>query len=439
MSEQDSLKAGGWIHYEYCRLQMNKSYCMQSGFEREPPFIAECKHCKETSDLNNTSVDVVKENAGIPVNACLMVENKGDANDIVDSDTEDSPTEDLRRALEVDLSIISADTQDFSISQTETADDFICKDKKKKRKKRKGSIRNPNQIFAFNEEEQQKIEESKTSADGRKAMMNKSFCKSATFPGLVSSKDMLNVKDEKFGNVTVNGQQSECGSPDVKKCLNTRANSLPSSFKLIPAMRGGHELNGLGPRPKLCVKWAPDVQEPPWSSVSHTVRSHHHHQSKKKDHKHKHKGKLAHASGSDKNDKKHMYNSRQNTEGVPSRLQSSSAQHADNRIFLDVLPSRGSTLMPDKSRLIALKAPLFNMQMGQNGLPLNIVSKPSDHDHRNGGDDFVEKCTNDFVSEVKGNSSESLDVEFPFLQDSKCASSFLRTFQSKQLSYAEAT
>ena len=37
------------------------------------------------------------------------------------------------------------------------------------------------------------------------------------------------------------------------------------------ALRGGSEQVGLGPRPKLHVKWHPDVFDPICSTVSHTV------------------------------------------------------------------------------------------------------------------------------------------------------------------------
>ncbi|KAH9287759.1 hypothetical protein KI387_031876, partial [Taxus chinensis] len=48
-------------------------------------------------------------------------------------------------------------------------------------------------------------------------------------------------------------------------------------------------------------------------------------------------------------------------------LHSSMTQYTGNTMLSDVLPSRSSGLMPDKSCLTSLKAPLLNMQMGQNG------------------------------------------------------------------------
>lgn len=102
-------------------------------------------------------------------------------------------------------------------------------------------------------------------------------------------------------------------------CISV-CSTLQSSFKIKSAMRGGQEQNGLGPRPKLSVKWAPDVQEPQISSVSHTVKNHRWHQSKKKDRKHRHKGKSSHTSGSNKNDKKHHSKRSYNSDSGRSRF-----------------------------------------------------------------------------------------------------------------------
>ncbi|XP_068637084.1 uncharacterized protein [Aristolochia californica] len=74
-----------------------------------------------------------------------------------------------------------------------------------------------------------------------------------------------------------------------------RASSLPSSLKLVSALKGGREQLGLPPKAKTNVKWAADVYEPPTTSMSHTVRSSHtqrqyYRSTKRKDsHRHKHK------------------------------------------------------------------------------------------------------------------------------------------------------
>eukprot|EP00262_Sarcandra_glabra_P007749 TRINITY_DN2068_c0_g1_i2.p1 TRINITY_DN2068_c0_g1~~TRINITY_DN2068_c0_g1_i2.p1 ORF type:complete len:320 (+),score=53.65 TRINITY_DN2068_c0_g1_i2:620-1579(+) len=79
--------------------------------------------------------------------------------------------------------------------------------------------------------------------------------------------------------------------------------SMPTPSKLISAMKGGREQHGAPMKTKMNVKWAPDVYDPPATSLSHTVKSHHRRpKAKKRDHhKHKHsKGKSARGSGSEK-------------------------------------------------------------------------------------------------------------------------------------------
>lgn len=441
MSEQGNLEASGLLYknlvgvsyYESSISTRDENSHVHSDFKREILFTDRKQNDK--SDLKYAYIDDMEKDTNNFVNVTFMVEDKRDPEGSF-SDTDDSPTEDLRNALEINLNIVNASKQDFNVNLPETGDDSSCKDKKKKKKKRKGSTRNPNQIFAFNQEERKKIEQNRFPLDARKAL-----CKSATFPGSAgdtqSSKNIANTKGEKFENVNENGVEYQYGYRDEKNSLCTRSISFPPSFKIVPAIRGGHEQNGMGPRPKLGVKWAPNVQEPPCSSVSHTVRTYHHHQSKKKDHKHKQKAKLGHGGGSVKIDKQQMYNSNSNTEGVPERLHSSSAQHTGSKISLDVLP-RGYTLMPDKSHFLAIKDPLLNVQERENDIPINIPLNPSEHCDRNEEVDFAGNCPDDFVSEVKGNFTGS-DAEFPLFQDSKCANSFLRTFQGNRPSFAEAS
>ncbi|XVE96836.1 hypothetical protein REPUB_Repub02eG0257400 [Reevesia pubescens] len=52
----------------------------------------------------------------------------------------------------------------------------------------------------------------------------------------------------------------------------SRSISLPTPTKLVSALKGSREKQGLPPK-KLTVKWAPDVYDPPPTSVLHTVRS----------------------------------------------------------------------------------------------------------------------------------------------------------------------
>ncbi|XP_023005888.1 uncharacterized protein LOC111498759 [Cucurbita maxima] len=51
-----------------------------------------------------------------------------------------------------------------------------------------------------------------------------------------------------------------------------RSISLPSSVKLVSAMKGSRAQHR-GQSPKLSVKWAPDVYDPPQTSLSHCVKN----------------------------------------------------------------------------------------------------------------------------------------------------------------------
>ncbi|KAH9324340.1 hypothetical protein KI387_004518, partial [Taxus chinensis] len=416
---------------------------MRGGFEKEILFLTECKQ-NDLSDMKDYyDIDSVNKVSGNSLRVNLIVESEGVGEEAKYSDTEDYPTEDLRDALEVDLHVNNADKCALCIDLPEMGADLSCKDKKKRKKKRKGPSKNPTQIIAFKEEEQKKVEQSKSSLHTKEAVMCRTLSKSATFPGsfldAASPEDVPNLEVEDLESATENGTKSECGCSNGKNSFYARTVSFPPSLKLIPAIRGGHENNGLGPRPKLCVKWAADVYEPPSSSVSHTVRNYHRHQSKKKDNKHKQKGKSSPRSASIENEKQLVYNLYRNSEGVYSRLHSSMTQNAEKTMLSDVLPSRSSGLMPDKSRLTSLKAPLLNMQIGQNGIPFNTALMHSDDCHGNQNNDFGGKCTDDLVLEGKDNLPNSSEAEFTQSQDSKCASSFLRSIESKQLSFAEAT
>jgi hypothetical protein len=50
--------------------------------------------------------------------------------------------------------------------------------------------------------------------------------------------------------------------------------SLQSPVKLIPAIKGSREKNGVpSPRENRHIKWAEDVYDPPVTSVSHSVNN----------------------------------------------------------------------------------------------------------------------------------------------------------------------
>lgn len=67
-------------------------------------------------------------------------------------------------------------------------------------------------------------------------------------------------------------------------------------------MKGGRAENGISPTTKLHVKWAPEVYDPPATSMSNTVKKGHQQRTKakKKNHKNKHKGKSSRGSGTER-------------------------------------------------------------------------------------------------------------------------------------------
>ncbi|EOY07599.1 hypothetical protein QUC31_011248 [Theobroma cacao] len=58
---------------------------------------------------------------------------------------------------------------------------------------------------------------------------------------------------------------------DTVQSPYSRSISLPTPLKLVSALKGSREKQGLSPK-KLSVTWAPDVYDPPPTSVLHTVR-----------------------------------------------------------------------------------------------------------------------------------------------------------------------
>ncbi|CAN6340263.1 unnamed protein product [Urochloa humidicola] len=82
-----------------------------------------------------------------------------------------------------------------------------------------------------------------------------------------------------------------------------RSVSLPPTLKLISAMKGGREKNGMAsPTENRHVKWAPDVYDPPVTSVCHSVNSSYQRRSKpRKKEKNKQKKKQKQKGKSKKN------------------------------------------------------------------------------------------------------------------------------------------
>ncbi|KAG8484002.1 hypothetical protein CXB51_023490 [Gossypium anomalum] len=121
---------------------------------------------------------------------------------------------------------------------------------------------------------------------------SKCLAKSASFPSAVSTPD--DDDDE-----IVTAMQRMFSEDSVQSPLTySRSISLPTPLKLVSALKGSREKQGLPPK-KLTVKWAPDVYDPPPTSLLHTVRSKKQQKSKKKNDKKKNgkKGQKGNNSG----------------------------------------------------------------------------------------------------------------------------------------------
>lgn len=153
--------------------------------------------------------------------------------------------------------------------------------------------------------------------DGSVETTGKCFQKCATFP------------------VTVIGEKTHNFQLENKSLMHS--SSLPTAHKLISAMKGGREKEGIPPK-KLSVSWAPDVYDPPPTSVSHYPRKNvqQQYKSKKKHAKGKQKGKHVRAGGSGPKDKKHI---RKN--GGRSEKRLSSPEDSDKTSSNNYKPSLG--------------------------------------------------------------------------------------------------
>eukprot|EP00252_Welwitschia_mirabilis_P010014 TRINITY_DN2303_c0_g1_i1.p1 TRINITY_DN2303_c0_g1~~TRINITY_DN2303_c0_g1_i1.p1 ORF type:complete len:339 (-),score=69.64 TRINITY_DN2303_c0_g1_i1:208-1224(-) len=227
-----------------------------------------------------------------------LLEDEACTEDVLSLETGDSPTDVLTQAFEDNLHVSNSSNTDSSIT---SGDALVIKEKKKRKKKRKGSTRNPNQLLAFNQHEKMKIENKKLSLDDKRDTMGKASDRNLSFSSHAQSFNCakpITIEDgRKKGCFYENGGRSENSSPNGKDILYTRALSFPPSFRLVPAIRGGREQNGMGPRPKLSVSWAPDVHEPPSSLVSHTVKSKCHQRPRRREKKKKQKSKSSGSRG----------------------------------------------------------------------------------------------------------------------------------------------
>lgn len=403
-----SLEGGNLNIEEHSELQVQ--------FPKELCIVDERKNNNANARMKDMCINAQSATSN-PVEEGFKADNMVVSIDIVH--LENFPVEELQHAFEAGLHIDGVEKQDCNDNQNQMVHLVSCKDEKKEVHKGspqtpKGSPQTPRLNSAVSDE-QSRMEHKKTFVDSAELVMCQTLSECVSFPCSVqlspSPTGKPNERAETTENVIVGGEQSL----EEKNTVSSQTSSLPSSFKIISAMRGGQEQNGLGPRPKLSVKWAPDVQEPQISSVSHTVKNNRWHQSKKKDRKHKHKGKSSHASGSNKNDKKHHSKRSYNSESGRSRLWSSSYE---KKMLLDVWASRNSMLVLDKT--IGWETPMFRMKMEEDDVMLNM---PSKHSCGKGHSDFL----------MKGSS----DAEFPS-QGFKCASHLGHTLQNKHITYAEA-
>ncbi|URD79492.1 hypothetical protein MUK42_05180 [Musa troglodytarum] len=136
------------------------------------------------------------------------------------------------------------------------------------------------------------------SSDGKK---QKALTKSATFPSSAEV-DPVDLSMDDGCGMPCSAFQHECSSAP-KNPTYARSVSLPAPSKLISAIKGSRAQNGSPSNVQLHVKWAPEVYDPPCTTVSHTVKKSHHQRprAKKKDgNKHKHKGKSARGSNTER-------------------------------------------------------------------------------------------------------------------------------------------
>ncbi|KAK9689924.1 hypothetical protein RND81_09G091300 [Saponaria officinalis] len=131
--------------------------------------------------------------------------------------------------------------------------------------------------------------------------MDDSMHKCATFPVSACSK----------------GKEPESQLEDGEHCGPSV--SVPTTQKLVSAMKGSREKEGI-PRKKLSVSWAPDVYDPPPTSVSHYPKKKNYQQYSKSYKKHgkgKQKSKYVRGGGSGQKEKKHH---RKTTSGMSDRI-----------------------------------------------------------------------------------------------------------------------
>ncbi|XP_010922908.1 uncharacterized protein [Elaeis guineensis] len=99
----------------------------------------------------------------------------------------------------------------------------------------------------------------------------------------------------------------DVGAGLSRTAVHIESSSKPTTAKLVSSMKGSREEQGLLPKMKLSVKWAPDVYDPPPTSESHTVKGHRHHSRSIRRDYHKHKHIKSKSSRGSDGDRKHAY------------------------------------------------------------------------------------------------------------------------------------
>ncbi|XP_057969855.1 uncharacterized protein LOC131159168 isoform X2 [Malania oleifera] len=125
----------------------------------------------------------------------------------------------------------------------------------------------------------------------------KCFCRCKTIPpsSKMSSCSAFSDEGEESGS-----KLQENSSAEYSCTTDLRTMALPTPLKLVSAMKGSRERQGMEPK-KLTVTWAPDVYDPRPTSLSHVPKSKGQQRSKnnnKKNGKNKQKGKASRGSGS---------------------------------------------------------------------------------------------------------------------------------------------
>eukprot|EP00250_Pteridium_aquilinum_P000919 c11102_g1_i1 orf=585-1583(+) len=225
------------------------------------------------------------------------------------------------------------------------SDSVVHEKNKKKKKKHRGSLQSPKQILAFNTSELLKLDEHKAEASKCVTGSSKTLSKSSSFSINATLKVICPVI-ESSGDSEDLKEYGMSSSPVKKIPMLTQAASLP----LKSALRGSFEELGNGPRPKLHVKWAPSVWEPPCSTISHTLVKNH----SKKDTKHGYKGKSSRDDLHKKHNKRNPHKAKCNSgssmlmrHGVSPK---DGGKEVKNPMLVDISSSESAILMRSSSR-----------------------------------------------------------------------------------------